>query len=151
MKTLLLVGRSGAGKTTLTQALKRRRIRYQKTQTVVFSGGVIDPPGEYAEEIRYGRALALYSFEADVVGLVLAADEEYSLYPPCCTAVLNREAVGIVTKTDAQNGGENPERAAEWLRLAGCEHIYFVDSVTGEGVNALRDFLKNNKKQKKST
>jgi ethanolamine utilization protein EutP len=106
---------------------------------------VIDPPGEYAEEIRYGRALALYSYEADVVGLVLAADEEYSLYPPCCTAALNREAIGIVTKT-AQSG--NPERAERWLRLAGCDKIFFVDSVTGKGVEEIKRYLSKSKTAK---
>ena len=34
MKKIMLVGRSGAGKTTLTQAMKGRRITYHKTQYI---------------------------------------------------------------------------------------------------------------------
>ena len=41
---------------------------------------VIDTPGEYAETNRLGYALALYSYEADVVGLVINAEEPYSLF-----------------------------------------------------------------------
>ena len=41
--------------------------------------------------------------------------------------------IGIVTKC---NDG-CPDRAENWLRLAGCERIFRVDSVTGEGIPAL--------------
>ena len=84
-----------------------------------------------------GRALALYAYEADVVGLLMNASEPYSLYPPCCTSMVNREVIGIVTQC---NDG-NPDRAEQWLRLAGCERVFRVDSVTGEGIPELLDYL----------
>jgi ethanolamine utilization protein EutP (predicted NTPase)/endonuclease YncB( thermonuclease family) len=82
-------------------------------------------------------ALAVYSYEADVVALVLSADDDYSLFPPCCTSMLNRDVIGIVTKTDKQT----PERAENWLRLAGCKRIFHVDSHTGDGVADLKAYL----------
>ena len=81
------------------------------------------------------RSLALYSYEADVVGLLLAATEPYSLYPPCITSMVNREVIGIVTKIHDPKG--NVERAERWLRLTGCKKIFYVDSKTGEGVPEL--------------
>ena len=75
MKKLILIGRSEAGKTTLLQALRGEKLHYHKTQYVNFGGAVIDTPGEYAENPELGRALALYSYEADVVGLLLSATE----------------------------------------------------------------------------
>ena len=123
MRKIMLVGRSGAGKTTLTQALKGERLVYRKTQYVDFTGALIDTPGEYIQTKQLGNALALYAYEADVVGLLLAADEPYSLYPPCITCMVNREVIGIVTKVDAPNG--QPQRAAEWLKLAGCGKNFF--------------------------
>ena len=79
------MGRSGCGKTTLTQALRGETITYHKTQHINHFDVIIDTPGEYAENHTLGRALALYSYEADVVGLLLSATEPYSLYPPCIT------------------------------------------------------------------
>ncbi len=141
MKKILFVGRSGAGKTTLTQALKGEVVEYKKTQYVHYGSYIIDPPGEYLEEHNLGHALALYTYEADVVGLLISATEDYSLYPPCVTASTNREVVGIVTKIEKD--GANVKQAEEWLKLAGCERVFFVDSVTKKGVDDLLEFLKN--------
>ena len=118
MKKILLVGRSECGKTTLTQALRGETIHYHKTQYVNHFDVIIDTPGEYAENKFLGRALALYSYEADVVGLLLSATEPYSLYPPCVAASANREVIGIVTQIDQPRA--NPAQAEAWLRLAGC-------------------------------
>ena len=57
MKKIMLVGRSGAGKTTLTQAMKGRRITYHKTQYINNYDVIIDTPGEYAENKTLARAL----------------------------------------------------------------------------------------------
>ena len=103
MRRILLAGRTGAGKTTLTQALQGERQHYRKTQTVECIGALIDTPGEYTETKRLGYALALWAYEADLVGLLCAANEPFSLFPPCCTCMVNREVIGIVTKTDAPN------------------------------------------------
>jgi ethanolamine utilization protein EutP len=140
MKKIILVGRSESGKTTLTQVLKGKKPRYHKTQYINYHDVIIDTPGEYAENKELARALALYSYEADVVGLLLDATEQFSLYSPCCTAQANREVVGIVTKIDHKDA--NPERAERWLRLAGCEKVFLVSAYTGEGVGNLVNYLK---------
>ncbi len=139
MKKIILMGRVGAGKTTLTQALRGEAIRYQKTQYIHHSDVIIDTPGEYAETAHLGRALALYTYEADMVGLLLSATEPYSLYPPCVTSCCNRAVIGIVTHIHAPGG--NPARAEHWLRLAGCREVFFVDSTTGEGVADILGYL----------
>ena len=139
MKKLILMGRSEAGKTTLTQVLRGEDIRYDKTQYIKFENILIDTPGEYAQTHHLGRALALYSYEADMVGLLISATEEYSLFPPCVTCMVNREVIGIVTK--AEQEGANPARAENWLRLSGCNKVFIVDSVTGFGINELITYL----------
>lgn len=139
MRKIILAGRSGSGKTTLTQAMKGEEVRYQKTQYVNYFEKIIDTPGEYIQTKSLGSALALYAYEADVVGLLLAATEQYSLYPPNITCMVNREVVGIVTKIHAP--GANPKRAAAWLKLTGCKKIFFLDSKTGEGIEELISFL----------
>ena len=140
MRKIVLMGRSEAGKTTLTQALKGEKIEYHKTQYINNFDVIIDTPGEYAQTKGLGHALALYTYEADVVGLILSSTEEYSLYPPCITPMANREVVGIVTKIAVEGG--DPKRAERWLRLAGCEKIFFVDSKHNVGVVELLEYLK---------
>ena len=47
MRKIMFIGRTGAGKTTLTQALKGEDITYQKTQDVQHFNAIKDTPGEY--------------------------------------------------------------------------------------------------------
>ena len=84
--------------------------------------------------------MALYAYEADIVGLLLSATEPYSLYPPNITCMVNREVVGIVTKINEK--GANPRRAEQWLRLTGCKKIFFVDSKKQQGVPEILEYLR---------
>lgn len=139
MKKLILMGRSESGKTTLKQALSKEKISYYKTQYVHYGDILIDTPGEYAQTHRLGYALALYAYEADVVGLLVAATEPYTLFPPNITCMVNREVIGIVTKI--HDSGANIPLAALWLKNAGCRTIFYVDSVTGEGIEEILQYL----------
>ena len=139
MKRIILMGRSGSGKTTLSQALQGKKIEYEKTQYVKFDDFVIDTPGEYAESRKLGRALAIYAYEANVVGVLIAADEQYTRFAPNLTCVTNRDTIGIVTKI--HNKGARPKLVKTWLELIGCKNIFFVDSPTGEGVGKLLEYL----------
>lgn len=140
MKKLILMGRSEAGKTTLTQALRGEKIHYHKTQYVNHFDVIVDTPGEYAQTKWLGHALALYSYEADVVGLLVSATEPYCLFPPNITCMANREVIGIVTKI--HKPGARPDRAERWLRLCGCRDVFFVDSKTHEGVADIMEHLR---------
>ena len=74
------------------------------------------------------------------MGLLMSSREPYSLYPPCVTPLCNRPVIGIVTQINSD--GADPDRAESWLRLAGCETIFRVDSKTGEGVWKIIDYLR---------
>ena len=139
MRKIILIGRSECGKTTLRQALNGEKLHYHKTQYVNHFQVVIDTPGEYAENHTLGRALALYSYEADVVGLLISATDTYSLFPPCVTAASTRPVIGIVTQIDQIDA--RPDLAKMWLELAGCKEIFFVSSYTGEGIDQILDYL----------
>ena len=138
MKKTLLVGRHGVGKTTLKQVLRGEDIHYVKTQYMDYGDWLLDSPGEYAEVHGLGAALAIYAYEADVVALLISADDDYSLFPPNITYMVNRDVIGIVTKIDKCS----PERAERWLRLSGCKEIFPIDSHTGLGVDKLRAYLR---------
>ena len=101
MKKLFLTGRSEAGKTSLTQALKGETLHYVKTQYTNTSEDTIDSPGEYAESKHFSAGLACFSFEADVVALVQAADEPFNLFGANCQSFILRPLIGIITKIDS--------------------------------------------------
>jgi ethanolamine utilization protein EutP len=140
MRKIMFVGRTGAGKTTLTQALKGEKITYHKTQYINNYDCIIDTPGEYAENTEMGRALVVFSHEADIIGMLVNATEPYCLYSPNIVSLGTREVIGIVTHINDMYA--NLPQAALWLENTGCKKIFYVDSVTGEGIPALLSYLK---------
>ena len=140
MKKLFLMGRSEAGKTSLTQALKGEELHYVKTQYTNTKDDMIDSPGEYAESKRFSVGLACFSFEADVVAIVQAADEPFNLFSASLRSFILRPLIGIITKTDSPYA--NIPMVRRWMINAGCERIFLVNNVTREGVSELMEYLK---------
>ena len=95
--------------------------------------------GEYAETKGLGAALALYSYEADIVGLLISATDDYSLFPPNITCLANREVIGIVTQIDRPDA--RPERAEAWLRNSGCEKVFHISAKKDVGIKELLNYL----------
>lgn len=139
MKKLFLMGRSEAGKTSLTQALKGEELHYEKTQYTLTDDDTIDSPGEYAESKHFSVGLACFSFEADVVAIVQAADEPYNLFSPSLRGFILRPLIGIITKTDSAYA--NIPMVKQWLENAGCDRIFLVNNVTREGIDELMEYL----------
>lgn len=140
MKKLFLMGRSEAGKTSLVQALRGEELRYQKTQYTNTGEDVIDSPGEYAETKRCGLGLACFSFEADVLALLIAADEPFSVFEANCRCFTNRPLIGIITKIDSPFA--NVPMVRSWMVNSGCERIFEVSSTTRQGLEELIEYLR---------
>ena len=139
MKKLFLMGRSEAGKTSLTQAMRGEELHYVKTQYTSSDDDTIDSPGEYAESKHFSVGLACFSFEADAVAVVQAADEPYSLFSPSLRSFILRPLIGIITKIDSPYA--NIPMVRQWLINAGCERIFLINNVTREGIDELMDYL----------
>ena len=139
MKKLFLMGRSEAGKTSLTQALKGEELHYVKTQYTNTNENTIDSPGEYAESKCFSVGLACFSFEADVVAMVQAADEPFNLFGPGGRSFILRPLIGIITKVDSPHA--NIPMVRQWLVNAGCERIFLINNVTREGIDELMEYL----------
>lgn len=118
---LMLVGRTGVGKTTLTQRLNEEKLQYKKTQMVDYTGQVIDTPGEYIENRAYYKALNVVSVDAEVIGLVQSSLDEVSIFPPNFSSMFsNKKVIGIITKIDLNS---DTKTARELLKIAGVEEI----------------------------
>ena len=88
---------------------------------------------------RFSVGLACFSFEADVVGIVQAADEPFNLFGEGCQSFILRPLIGIITKIDSPYA--NIPMVRQWLENAGCERIFLVNNVTREGIDELLDYL----------
>ena len=85
------------------------------------------------------KALYCYSFGCDLEGLIAGADEPFCVLVPGLPTCLNRPLIGIITKVDSPKA--NVPMVRQWLEAAGCSRIFEVDSITGRGIQELRDFL----------
>ena len=141
MKKLFLMGRSEAGKTSLTQALKGEDLHYVKTQYTTTDDNTIDSPGEYAESKRFSVGLACFSFEADVVAIVQAADEPFNLFSASLRSFILRPLIGVITKIDSPYA--NIEMVRQWMINSGCERIFMINNTTREGIDELLEYLKD--------
>lgn len=144
MKRIMLIGKSGAGKTTLCQAIYEEQFVYQKTQTIQIIGTAIDTPGEYLEHRNYYNALMVTASDADVIVLVQEIGDKYSMYAPGFSGMFNKETVGVITKIDticSKNFEEEANAAEIILKSAGCEKIFRISSIIGEGIVAFLEYL----------
>ncbi|MBZ9634245.1 EutP/PduV family microcompartment system protein [Clostridium sp. FP1] len=141
MKTLMLIGKTSCGKTTLTQALNQEELQYKKTQTVEVIDGIIDTPGEYIENRAYYRALIVTSVESDVIALIQDCSEEANIFPPSFASIFAKPVIGIITKTDLCCDENKIKAAEEVLISAGVERIFKVSAFNKIGLENLKDYL----------
>lgn len=142
MRKVMFIGRTGTGKTTLTQALNNEKIEYKKTQSLEFSDFIIDTPGEYIENKAYYNALIVTSADADVIALLQDATTEQSIFPPGFGSIFAKPVIGVITKINKVENEDELEKSKEFLKLASCEKIFLVDSLENKGIDELREFLK---------
>ncbi|MEA4911763.1 MAG: EutP/PduV family microcompartment system protein [Oscillospiraceae bacterium] len=142
MKKIMLIGKVGAGKTTLCQRIYNLDMTYKKTQAVEIVGGTaIDTPGEYLEHKSYLKALLVSGVDADLVLFLHDVNDDQFSFSPRTTTMFNRPALGVVTKIDECRDPRRPELVADALRYAGASPIFFISSITGEGVRELLDYI----------
>ena len=115
MKKLFLMGRSEAGKTSLTQILNGEELHYHKTQYTNTGADIIDSPGEYSETKRCGLGLACFSFEADVLALLIAA------VVAAVVALFGSRIAGVFNSDPAVQ-----ELAGSYLRLSCLSYFGFA-------------------------
>lgn len=140
-KKIILVGKTGSGKTTLIQRAERQAMEYHKTQTVRHTLHFIDTPGEYLENRGYYKALIVTAADADAIGLVQDCSDDGTWLPPGFASAFSKEVVGIVTKTDKAGCGETIRRADAALDRAGAKRIFHVSAVNGEGMDPLLRYM----------
>lgn len=136
---MMLVGKTGSGKTTLAQRINGIDINYKKTQMISFEKNIIDTPGEYIENKFYYKALTVTASNADIIAFVQSALDKDTLFPPkFSTMFTGKTIIGIITKKDLQLNSNNAEN---FLKCAGVEEIYYIGSNDEKEIMRLKERL----------
>ena len=141
MKKIMLVGRTGAGKTIFCQAIYGEELRYQKTQAVEIIHGAIDTPGEYLENRRLYRALIVTAAEADLMVLLQDCTDGQCWFAPEFAGMFGKPAIGLVTKTDLAADEQALRAAEEKLLLASCQRIFHISSKENTGIDEVKAYI----------
>ena len=136
----MLVGPVGAGKTSLIHRLQSDCRKVEKTQSIHFSDGAIDTPGEYAQIPRFYSALMVTAMEASIVVVVQDATDLKISLPPGFASMFSRPVIGIVTKIDVP-GIDRVKAKTRLLEVGVKEPVVFVSSHTGEGLDELIEYF----------
>ncbi|KRQ86482.1 Propanediol utilization protein PduV [Caloramator mitchellensis] len=139
MKKIMLIGKSGCGKTTLVQAILNKELISKKTQSFEYHQCILDTPGEYIEYRNYIRAIISEAVNYDIIAFLQDATQENCIFPPNFAYIFSKKVVGIVTKIDVDHC--NLKLAEECLRRAGVKEIYYVSSYNKIGIDELRKLL----------
>jgi len=136
-KKIMLIGASGAGKTSLIKAITGTG-EAKKTQALTFQNGFIDIPGEYMDIPRLNYAVTTTAMDADAIFVVQDATRQEPTTPPGFATMFNVPIFGIITKIDSPLA--NIDRAKKNLQLCGVKGDYYlVSSVTKEGIEAIKE------------
>ncbi|MDY4010397.1 MAG: EutP/PduV family microcompartment system protein [Fusobacterium gastrosuis] len=139
MNKIMLIGRTGSGKTTLTQKLNNEIVSYKKTQAVSYKSKIIDTPGEYVENKMFYKSLLVLSADAKTIILIQAANDEDTLFPPRFSTMFPRkDIIGIVTKADINL---NTARSERILFEAGAKEVFKIGFDDREGLEAIKKRL----------
>lgn len=141
MKKIILMGKTGSGKTTLCQRLHGEVIEYKKTQAIDMFEDAIDTPGEYIENRNYYHALIVTAADADIIGLVQDCTDERNFFPPSFGLIFPKPIIGIITKIDLAKDENDILIAEEYLKQAGASTIFYTSVTSGEGIEELINFL----------
>ena len=140
MIKIMLIGKSGCGKTSFIQALNNKKLTYKKTQAVEIVDNCIDTPGEFLELRSLYRALVVTSIESDLIILCQDCSDERNFFPPGFCSMFLKPLIGIVLKTDL---GESTqiEKARNFLINAGAKDVFEVSNFSRKGLDEVLRYI----------
>lgn len=142
MKRIMLIGKTGCGKTTLAQRMLGETIRYEKTQTVSLRGSyILDTPGEYLEQRGMYKALIVTAADADVILFLQDASDPTCSFSPGMAGLFPKPSIGIVTKCDLCPDPQQRAAAEKLLALAGVQVIFHIGLHEKDELEKLVHFL----------
>lgn len=148
MKIVMVMGKTGSGKTTLCKAISGQDIsigemNYISTQTTdIINGTFIDTPGQYIENKWYG-SLTIISADCDIMAICQDCTSMENVFPPSFAGIFAKPVIGIITKMDLCEDMNSIKMVEEMLSMAGAETIFKVSSLSKLGFEEIRKYIKN--------
>lgn len=148
MKIVMVIGKTGSGKTTLCKAMSGQDVsigeaNYMSTQTTdIINGTFIDTPGQYIENRWYG-SLTIISADCDIMAICQDCTSMESVFPPSFAGIFAKPVIGIITKMDLCEDINNVKAVEEMLNMAGAEVIFKVSSLSKFGFEEIEKYIKN--------
>lgn len=139
MKKTMLMGETGAGKSSLIRAVAGAGVRSGRALAVEYVDDFINTPGEFLENRRFYTALITAAADCEILLMLQDSTRNTSLFPPRFAAMFNRRVIGVITKIDLPSS--RPDLAQRFLRSAGAREIARVSAASGEGVEDLKAAL----------
>lgn len=141
MKSIIFIGKSGCGKTSLCQILQGEEVTYKETQSIQLYDDFIDTPGEYLENRVYYSALITTAAEANIITLVQECGDTISMLPPGFAGTFGREVIGVITKIDKEDYKESISIIEEQLKSTGVSKVFKVSAYSNEGIDELKGYI----------
>ncbi len=141
MKSVIFIGKSGCGKTSLCQMLQGEEVTYKETQSIEFYDNFIDTPGEYLENRIYYSALITTAAEANTIALVQECGDTISMMPPGFSGTFGREVIGIITKVDKEDCKDSISIIENQLMASGVNRIFKVSVYSADGIEEFKKYI----------
>lgn len=135
-RRVMVVGSSGAGKTSLLVSLNLTKDKVKKTEMVHYSDQSIDIPGEYLDNRLFGL-IEESARKAALLLFVLDPTRSMS-FPPRLNLALKVRSLGVITKKDRSSDMQRTQ-AQKKLFAVGIKEVMECSSLTGEGIQELSD------------
>ncbi len=137
--TIMLIGETFSGKSSLIQALSKEVYTPRRRMAVEYFGRFINTPGEFLENRRFYHALVTSAADCDILIFVQDTTRKTCLFPPLFASMFCRKIIGISSKIDKDNS--NRDLSQRFLKGAGVKDIFKTRTITGEGFDQLRLLL----------
>lgn len=141
MKVIMLIGKTGSGKTSFCQVINDCELNYKKTQAIEVFNKVIDTPGEYLENRRLYKALLVTAVDADLIILLQDCTDRQCMFPPGFATMFNKPVIGMVTKIDLATADEEIEKAENILTLAGAGRVFRISNRSKTGIDEVKKYI----------
>ncbi len=144
-KRIMIIGPTHSGKTSLANALNGHVGPARKTQDTIFGKYTIDVPGSYVENRWMYIHLIALAQDASHILLLVDPSQSLEVYSPGFAKVFRCPVTGVISKCDLLK--EKADRCYKQLQKSGVMEPYYpISTLTGEGIEALKEFIFRNEK-----
>lgn len=141
MKRIMLIGKTGCGKTSFCQAVNEDELKYKKTQAIEIVNNIIDTPGEYLENRRFYKALVITSVDADLILLLQDCTDQQSMFAPGFASMFTKPVIGVVTKVDLAKNELEIKVAENALRSLGVSTVFRISNTCNTGIREIKEYI----------